>query len=256
MDSKKILGWEIREINNFLQFVLDNRQKSLSQIFYLWAKNNGRERFSVRNYFYKLLRVLEKNESYKTLFDFDLNLIFDFVGSKHFNEEQNKQLLFAVLPTKNQPSVRKACLNLAGGDQSLMLKYQNKYRQLLKNDKELVKIVLNDLKNQNINVRDPFENEKIIKMPQTKFSLSNDDISSLFLGLVKLIKYNSKEDEKQSIALKSLKEENEKLKLKFKTVINKIKKENQSDFKDSLKMNSFKDFLKVLSFEDCSKEKE
>ena len=258
MDSKKILGWEIYETNNFLKFVLNNRQKTLSQIFYLWAKNNGRAQFSVRNYFYKLLRLLEKDESYHKFFDFDLNILFDFIGSKHFSEKQNKQLLFAILPTKNQTSVRKACLNFAGGNQNLMLKYQNKYRQLLKNDQELVKIVLNELKNQNINVRNPFKNEKIIKMPQTKFSLSNDDINSLFLGLVKLIKNNYQEEQqnKQNLALKNLKDENSKLKLKFKTIINKLETNDYNNFKDNSKMNSFKEFLKVLSFEDCSKEKE
>ena len=78
--------------------------------------------------------------------------------------------------TESGMSVRSACFKLSGGDMTLMTRLQNKY--------------------QNLKTQNTLPNN-IVKFRQ-KF-LTDSDINSLFLGLVKLIKKNASESAEERV---------------------------------------------------------
>ncbi|MBQ8762387.1 MAG: hypothetical protein IJZ26_03670, partial [Clostridia bacterium] len=59
----KILGWRPDVAKSLVQFVTNNKNLPLTTVFEKWAKENGRQTFSVRNYYYKLLKLAKDNIS-------------------------------------------------------------------------------------------------------------------------------------------------------------------------------------------------
>ena len=88
--------------------------------------------------------------------------------------------------------MRKACLKLAGDDLGKMIRFQNKYRNVLKGNQVLLSQCIQELKDEGIEVNikqkvTPRPNN-ILVMPKQKGSLSDKDIEALFMGLVRLVK--------------------------------------------------------------------
>ena len=64
---------------------------------------------------------------------------------KPFTDEETDKILRAILIEKSKGvSVRRAVLNLSGGDDKLMLRYQNKYRNVLAKQPERIKAIMNE----------------------------------------------------------------------------------------------------------------
>ncbi|MGN0818420.1 MAG: hypothetical protein ACI4L9_05555, partial [Candidatus Coproplasma sp.] len=62
-----------------------------------------------------------------------------------FSEEETDRILKAILTQKSRGvSVRRAVLNLAEGDDKLMLRYQNKYRNVLSKQPERIKRLMRE----------------------------------------------------------------------------------------------------------------
>ena len=99
-------------------------------------KRQGRKPNSVRNYYYA--RIKEK----------DLSTTALHAGAfVPFTEEEIHSLLRTVLSAQaNGISVRCCTMSMGGGDNRAMLRYQNKYRALLKNRPALVRQVAEELK--------------------------------------------------------------------------------------------------------------
>ncbi len=107
---------------------------------------------------------------------------------KKFTKQEKIELFRQVTTNlKNGISVRHTCYDLAGGDAKLMLRLQNKYRNMkkleAKNMQDDTKKVINiaAIKNKNNRV------------------LTDSDINSLFLGLVKLIKKTTMQNINESL---------------------------------------------------------
>ena len=96
---------------------------------------------SVRNHYYTQLKPGERAEP----------------AFRPFSDEETDRLLEAVLlaQAKGQ-SVRACTLEMANGDTRRMLRYQNKYRALLKAQPEKVAEMRRELSEQGYTVPDPF----------------------------------------------------------------------------------------------------
>ncbi len=126
----KINGYTEEEARNLIQYVCEGRNsgKTLSGIFAGYAQKTGRAKGSVRNYYYALLRSSGDERVKKLLSGTDLKA----ESIVQFSEEETDKMLKAILEQKSRGvSVRKAVLKLSGGDDKLMLRYQNKYRNVL-----------------------------------------------------------------------------------------------------------------------------
>ena len=139
----KINGYTQEEARAFVQYIYAGRRagRTLSSLFEGYAQKSGRAKGSVRNYYYALLRSTGNKEVRKLLRGTDLHA----KPVQAFSDEETDRVLRAILAEKSKGiSVRRAVLNLAGGDDKLMLRYQNKYRNVLTKQPERIKELMQE----------------------------------------------------------------------------------------------------------------
>ena len=74
-----------------------------------------------------------------------------------FGEDEKRDLLRTMLSEQGRGvSVRGCAIALAGGERSQMLRYQNKYRNLVRSNPDLVRQVMIELENQGMPCTDPY----------------------------------------------------------------------------------------------------
>ncbi|MGN1201498.1 MAG: hypothetical protein ACI4R8_04520 [Candidatus Caccovivens sp.] len=164
--------WSDKEVKSLFESVESCKDdgKSLKIAFELHAKTFKRKPNSVRNYYYKEVDNLKEDaERCKRLrIDLDKHIKNHFMV---FGQEEADLLHQIDVLTKQGFSVRSACQKLSGGDLALMTRLQNKYQ--------------NEKKKQT---------GQVIPFRARQKSLTENEINSLFLGLVKLIKKTAVED--------------------------------------------------------------
>ncbi|MDE6442586.1 MAG: hypothetical protein K2L12_07555 [Clostridia bacterium] len=139
----KINGYTEEEARGLVKYVCDERKAgaTLSGIFASYAKKTGRAKGSVRNYYYALLRSSGDNRVKEML---------DGTGLKaekivQFSDDETDKILRAIITQKSKGvSVRRAVLNLSHGDDKLMLRYQNKYRNVLSKQPERIEKLMRE----------------------------------------------------------------------------------------------------------------
>ena len=136
-DQRSRTGWQAEEEAMLFAEIENSRAegRSLKAVFEAVAQKTGRRPNSIRNYYYA--RIKEK----------DLSSIALHAGAfVPFSEEEIRSLLRTVLSAQaNGISVRACTMSMGGGDNRAMLRYQNKYRALLKNRPRLVMETVREL---------------------------------------------------------------------------------------------------------------
>ena len=117
----------------------------LKAVFDQVAESSGRRPNSVRNYYYA--RVKESDDG----------TYIHQRAFQPFSEAEAKVLVEQVLTAQaGGESVRSCTLRLAGGDDKAMLRYQNKYRALMKNNPTLIRQVAMELESSGRPSFDPY----------------------------------------------------------------------------------------------------
>lgn len=133
----KINGYTEEEASGLIEYIYagKNAGKTLSYLFATYGQQHSRAKGSVRNYYYALLKQRDDERVNRLLQGKEL----EAGVIRPFSEEETDQMLEDVLREKSKGfSVRRAIMNIAGGDEKLMLRIQNKYRNLLKKQPERV----------------------------------------------------------------------------------------------------------------------
>lgn len=141
----KINGYTEEEAKNLVDFIKEgkSRGKTLTYLFEAYGLNRGRAKGSVRNYYYALMKNEKKDERIVRLLD-GSSLSVEKI--REFTEEETDQALKSILTEKSKGlSVRRAIFNLSGGDDKLMLRLQNKYRNTLKKEPERIARIAENL---------------------------------------------------------------------------------------------------------------
>lgn len=139
----KINGYTKEEAGSLVKYVCEGKMKgkTLTRIFEEYAQNTGRAKGSVRNYYYALLKRSDDEEVKKLLEGTELKA----ESITPFTDEETDKILRAILREKSKGlSVRRAVLNLSGGDDKLMLRYQNKYRNVLSKQPERIERLMKE----------------------------------------------------------------------------------------------------------------
>ena len=128
-------GWSDTE-NKLLWETADEAQQQglpLKAVFEQIARQTGRRPNSIRNYYYAQVRE----------HDGDAERPARFVP---FTQQEVDWLMEQVLVARSAGQSVRSCLQkLAGGDHSLMLRYQNKYRAVIKSRPEYVREIVDSL---------------------------------------------------------------------------------------------------------------
>ena len=134
----KINGYTEEEAKNLVEFIKAGKQKgkTLTYLFETYGLKHGRAKGSVRNYYYALMKNEKADERIVKLLD-GSELSVEKI--REFTEEETDEVLRSILAEKSKGfSVRRAIFNLSGGDDKLMLRLQNKYRNTLKKQPERI----------------------------------------------------------------------------------------------------------------------
>lgn len=197
----KINGYTEEEAKSLVQFVCDGISEgiTLSDIFAKYAQKTGRAKGSVRNYYYALLRT-SGDERVKNLLN-GTGLKAESIVQ--FSEEETDEMLKAILTQKSKGiSVRKAVLNLSGGNDKLMLRYQNKYRNVLAKQPERIERLMREC-------------GLTVKNTDLARKKLEDEINGLYDRLASGLK---EENKRLTMIIKKLTDENSLLKLQIKNL--------------------------------------
>lgn len=125
-----------------------NQCAPLKAVFESIARQTGRQPNSIRNYYYA--RVKQGGP--------DGSCIPHSPAFVPFTQQEAEELLTTVLSAQAQGiSVRTCTLNMGNGDNRAMLRYQNKYRSLIRNNPELVKQVMAKMQQAGMPTFDPYQ---------------------------------------------------------------------------------------------------
>ncbi len=133
----KINGYTEEEATGLIEYIYTgkNAGKTLSYLFETYGREHSRAKGSVRNYYYAFLKKQDDQRVRRILEGKGLA-----AGAiRPFTEEETDELLGKILEGRKKGySVRRSILEASGGDEKLMLRMQNKYRNLLKKQPERV----------------------------------------------------------------------------------------------------------------------
>lgn len=130
-------GWSQEENDLLWREIKEASQEGapLRGVFEKMGKTLGRKPNSVRNYYYMQLRAKDTG-AYRRAAPFET-----------FTPEEIHDLLYAVLSARGRgQSVRASVMELSKGDRALMLRYQNKYRSILRKKPYMIESVMEELK--------------------------------------------------------------------------------------------------------------
>ena len=141
----KINGYTEEEAKTLVDYIKEGKSKgkTLTYLFETYGMQRGRAKGSVRNYYYALMKNEKQDERIVRLLD-GSHLSVEKI--REFTDEETDGVLRSILAEKRKGlSVRRAIFNLAGGDDKLMLRLQNKYRNTLKKEPERIAKIAADL---------------------------------------------------------------------------------------------------------------
>lgn len=144
-------GWQQSEIDALKTRIGEAERSgdSLRSVFDQLALELGRKPNSIRNFYYAQLREHH---------DTGMGRALPF---ETFSPDEVENLLRSVLISRAQGMSVRACVRkLSGGDKTLMLRYQNKYRSTVRTRPDLVRKVMDDLSQEGIPYVSPFANEE------------------------------------------------------------------------------------------------
>ena len=133
-------GWQEAETARLFSAVKEANAAGapLRSVFETLSSDLGRKPNSIRNYYYACLRQQPDAAARTPAF-------------RPFTPEETHELLRQVLMARGQGvSVRACVMALAQGSHSQMLRYQNKYRTILKSRPELIAQVCQELKQEGL----------------------------------------------------------------------------------------------------------
>lgn len=148
--SGRRTGWSDSE-NRLLWETADEAQQQglpLKAVFEDIAIKTGRRPNSIRNYYYAQVRQREDGQTHTARF-------------VPFTQQEVDWLMEQVLIARAAGQSVRSCLQkLSGGDHSLMLRYQNKYRAMIKTRPEYVHDMVEKLNQQGVACDQPQVNHR------------------------------------------------------------------------------------------------
>lgn len=144
-------GWQKSEIDVLTRRVDEAAKsgESLRSVFDQLGQELGRKPNSIRNFYYAQVRA-QGEEGMGRALPFET-----------FSLDEVEQLVRSVLTARAQGMSVRACVRkLAGGDQTLMLRYQNKYRSTIRTRPELVSRVMAQLREEGVAYVNPYAGEE------------------------------------------------------------------------------------------------
>ena len=158
-------GWQESETVRLFTAVKEASASGapLRSVFESLSEDLGRKPNSIRNYYYACLRERPDAAVRKPAFT-------------AFTPEETHQLLREVLMARGRGmSVRACVMQMAGGSHSRMLRYQNKYRTILKHRPEMIAQVCDELRREGLPCPGPNLQDASVRLDQADSAFCDPD---------------------------------------------------------------------------------
>ena len=204
----KIYGYKQKDIVGLANFIMQNEESSLSNLFEEYGAISGKAKGTVRNLYYALAKKSNEDSEFCQKHLGGKPIVIS--KSVEFDKNEERALIKTILSYKTGgKSVRSIIMQMAGGDAKTALRYQNKFRNAVKNKPKLIAELIEEIQSEGKNV-----NFSLQKKPNQTISSEHqfDKLKFEIDGLVnKIASKIKKENEylKQRIGVL----ENENLKL-------------------------------------------
>ena len=139
MEERKCVGWQEQETSRLFSAVQAARGSGapLRQVFEDLSVDLGRKPNSIRNFYYAQVRAAQGEDGARA------------TPFETFSPEEVERLVEQVLTARAQGVSVRACVRqMADGDRTRMLRYQNKYRSTVRTRPEIVRRVMDRLNEQ------------------------------------------------------------------------------------------------------------
>ena len=203
---EKIYGYKEKDIVALAEFVKDRGEVSLSCLFEKFGALNGKAKGTVRNLYYALAKKSNLDNAFCQ----------KYLGGKpikiskiiEFNREDEKELIKNIILQKNLgKSVRSIIMEMASGDAKTALRYQNKYRNAIKNNPDLISEIIGEINGEGkVYIETKIQPKSIVA--ETQFNRLKNEIDALVQKISSKIK---KENEYLKDRVARLENENLKL---------------------------------------------
>ena len=144
------MGWSDTEEKLLWETAEEAQRKGLplKAVFEHIADRTGRKPNSIRNYYYQQVRAREADRPHAARFI-------------PFTQDEVDHLMREVLTSVGQGQSVRACLSrISEGDHSRMLRYQNKYRSVIKSRPEYVQTIVDQLQAEGVACSAPSVNHR------------------------------------------------------------------------------------------------
>jgi len=144
-------GFSVKEKEKLIEMAKDSKVNgySLTKVFNDFAKETSRASGSIRNYYYDLLK--ENNQFESSL---QVNKIVPFTKC-----ETAKLVAQILVGASGGKSVRKVIKEMANNEKDA-LRIQNKYRNVVKNERAFVIAIMQGLEKNNVKYLDPYKKRR------------------------------------------------------------------------------------------------
>lgn len=149
--SRQRSGWTEEENQLLWKSVAQSREMGLplKNAFDRMAALTGRKANSIRNYYYSQVK---ENDAIQ---------IGEKTAFTPFTQEEIERLVKTVLRAQAEgKSVRRITMEMGNGDKKAMLRYQNKYRSIVKSNPELIRRIITQMRANGERVFDPYSEER------------------------------------------------------------------------------------------------
>lgn len=146
---QKIYGYREEDVKGLITYINEMQGKSLTGIFTEYARATGKASGTVRNLYYAIVKRSNEDQAFRNKYLQGKRLVV--VKKQAFKDYEEKELAKNILREKAKgKSVRKAIKELALGDEKTALRYQNKYRLMLKKSPEKINEIALELKDEGV----------------------------------------------------------------------------------------------------------
>lgn len=184
-------GWREDETARLFQAVEQAGREgvALRHVFERLGKELGRKPNSIRNYYYAQLRQQPESAVQRA------------APFQTFTQEEVRKLLRQVMMARGRgQSVRSCVMEMAQGDHSRMLRYQNKYRTVLRREPALVEEICQELRQEGLPCPEPTQmlpQEELIQPDSVAMAqlLAEPAVHHMLEGMKELLRRASRETE-------------------------------------------------------------
>ena len=144
---QKIYGYKEKDMIELAAFIGGRKGETLSAVFEKFAEKSGKAKGTVRNLYYALAKRSATDAEFRDKYLGGEKIAVSVI--KEFDGEEEKALLKSVLRgVAEGKSVRKSIAELCGDDAKKALRYQNKYRSVLKRKPDLIAQAVKEIKDE------------------------------------------------------------------------------------------------------------